>query len=487
MGLEFMQAVANGGRLTRLDVPETFLLKAEIRLLKPGRAGVQFGVLKSGEGWALSVDQGARAVKFMQIKKGGGVLLDRGLRRADIDLNTWYPIRVSYDGAVVRAWFNENPLDGEPWPKFEFAIDLGGGCAALDEGRGAAEFRNVSVEEAERKAEPAAAYANPVLVGADPDILLSGGRYYLYNRVPNDPRFSEDAYLFNGSELAALDEKGGMDAIFRVASSEDLVHWSSYKPCFFRSGVPEGAFCMSPNVMEKDGLFYLFFAAGRMAGGDEAFHVYYAVALSPEGPFEMRTTKPLHADIQEIGGMPFIDDDGEVYMSFVRFDRGNHIWLMHLNVKDGVVVPDDGTTVKAVTPEEPYEADEFGRIAEGGVFIRHGPWYYMIYACCGYWGHYGEAYAVADNIYGPYVKYPYNPILHHHFRADGVGDGIVIYNRDRSKMYMGYHRHVSTDEIEPRMTCIDEMKFVNDPKGGPDILCVRGPSTTPQPIPFSDG
>ena len=485
MGLEFMQAVANGGSLTRLDVPKTFLLTAEMRLLKIGRAGVQFGLLDSGEGWALSVDAGERAVNFMQIKNGGGVLLDRGLKRCDFELNEWYPIRISYDGVVVRAYFDENPLDGDPWPKFEFALDLGGGAAALDSGRGTAEFRNVAVGEMKGAPAPAETYTNPVLVGADPDILLSDGRYYLYNRVPNDPRFSEDAYLFNGSDLASLDEKGCMDAIFRVASSEDLVHWSSYTPCFFRKGVPEGAFCMSPNVMEKDGLFYLFFAAGRMAG-DEAFHVYYAVASSPLGPFEMRTVKPLHEDVQEIGGMPFIDDDGEVYMSFVRFDRGNHIWMMRLNVHDGVVTPDNETTVKAASPEEPYEADEFGRIVEGGVFIHHGAWYYMLYACCGYWGHYGEAYAVSDHVLGPYVKYPFNPILHHNFRADGVGDGIVIYNRDRSKMYMGYHRHVSLDDIEPRMTCLDEMKFVKNPKGGPDILCVRGPSTTPQRMPFRE-
>ena len=102
MGLEFMQAVANGGSLTRLDVPKTFLLTAEMRLLKKGRAGVQFGLLDSGEGWALSVDAGERAVNFMQIKNGGGVLLDRGLKWCDFELNEWYPIRISYDGVIVR-------------------------------------------------------------------------------------------------------------------------------------------------------------------------------------------------------------------------------------------------------------------------------------------------------------------------------------------------------------------------------------------------
>ena len=35
------------------------------------------------------------------------------------------------------------------------------------------------------------------------------------------------------------------------------------------------------------------------------------------------------------------------------------------------------------------------------------------------------------------------------------------------------------------MTCLDPMKFVPDPRGGPDILTVRGPSTVPQQIPFA--
>ena len=34
------------------------------------------------------------------------------------------------------------------------------------------------------------------------------------------------------------------------------------------------------------------------------------------------------------------------------------------------------------------------------------------------------------------------------------------------------------------MTCLDRMKFVPDPEGGPDILTVWGPTVTPQPIPF---
>lgn len=173
---------------------------------------------------------------------------------------------------------------------------------------------------------------------------------------------------------------------------------------------------MSPNVFEYKGYFYLLFAAGRFRG-EENFHVYYAVARSPMGPFEMRTTRPLHPDTEEIGGMPFVDTDGQCYITYVRFDRGNHIYLQRLTVSEGVITPQDDTLVHVLSPQEDYEADEYGRIVEGGVIIPHGGWYYMIYADGHYLGHYGESYAVADNVFGPYRRYGHNPILHHHFQA----------------------------------------------------------------------
>lgn len=482
MGLQFQQAIPNDGRVTYLPAPARFSFAAEIRLKKDGYAGLHLGVSGNRDsGWALMVNHQGYAVHFMEIKRGV-VMLDRGLRQFDFDLDTWYPIRAEYDGKVLRVWFNQNPLDAEPWPKYEFELSLQGGVG-LDAGADVAEFRHVVVGQLPQREEQAG-FTNPIMVGADPDILLHDGVYYLYNRVPNDPNSQEDAYLYQQGDRAKQDQAGDVNAIFRVASSSDLIHWTPYKPMFMRDETLTGAFCMSPNVFEKDGYFYLLFAAGRFRG-EQSFHVYYAVSRTPDGPFILRTAVPLHSGTEEIGGMPFVDEDGECYITYVRFDRGNHIYLQHLNVKDGVITPDDPTLLHILSPEAPYEVDEYGRIVEGGVIIPHNGLYYMIYADGHYLGHYGESYAVSKSIYGPYVRHAFNPILHHHFQADGVGDGIVIYNRDKSRMYLGYHRHYSPTDVEPRMTCLDRMKFVPDPKGGPDILTVYGPTTTLQPLPFS--
>jgi len=60
-----------------------------------------------------------------------------------------------------------------------------------------------------------------------------------------------------------------------------------------------------------------------------------------------------------------------------------------------------------------------------------------------------------------------------------------ILSPDEKELYMIYHRHNSLTRVDQRNTCVDLIKFVPDPDGGPDILTVRGPSSTPQKLPSS--
>ena len=108
----------------------------------------------------------------------------------------------------------------------------------------------------------------------------------------------------------------------------------------------------------------------------------------------------------------------------------------------------------------------------------------MIYASGHYKGHYGEAYAVAKDILGPYTKYVNNDILTYTAHMDGCGDAIFTTSPDGKELFFVYHIHsVVGNQGSSRMTCIDRVKFVPDPNGGPDILTVYGPTNTPQPRP----
>ena len=134
-------------------------------------------------------------------------------------------------------------------------------------------------------------------------------------------------------------------------------------------------------------------------------------------------------------------------------------------------------------PQTAYEVNGRGRTVEGGVPWKHGDYYYMIYAVGSYKLHYGQSYAVSKSIYGPYEKYEYNPFLVYNAAVDGPGDAVIMPSPDGKELYLVYHQHNAIGTVSPRMTCIDRLKFVPNPDGGPDVLVTAGPSSTPQPVP----
>ena len=191
----------------------------------------------------------------------------------------------------------------------------------------------------------------------------------------------------------------------------------------------------------------------------------------------------LHDDVSEIGGHIFMDGE-DIYITFARFNDGNHLYIEKINVTpDHRFVPVEGTLTLISSPTESYEIDEYGKISEGGIIIKHEGYYYMFLATGHYKGHYGGGYSVATNPLGPYTKYEYNDILTHTSYMDGCGDMAYAYSPDGSELFFVYHCHAAVGTVEPRMTCIDRIKFVPNPDGGPDILSVYGPTVTPQPIP----
>ena len=71
----------------------------------------------------------------------------------------------------------------------------------------------------------------------------------------------------------------------------------------------------------------------------------------------------------------------------------------------------------------------------------------------------------------------------HNAFVDGVGDCIFVKSPDQSELWVAYHQHKEVGTVELRRTRIDKVQFVKDPNGGPDIMTINGPSTTPQAVP----
>lgn len=448
-GLSLQSGALTGSGVAMTDAALAADFDLACRLDADGVSRFYFG-MREADGYLFRIDKPDETVSLWKIENGSYTCL--GTRVCAVDGGA-RSVRIRVTGGVAALYFAGNRTDTAPYPKLEMQLD---GYAAGKFGVMLTDGTLASLSVGAAAPYDGETYTNPVVAGADPDVLYYDGTYYLYNRI------------------------SAGNAVFSVSTSPDLVHWTARRTVFWHTNDAETRSYMSPNVFYHDGVFYLFYAALNKNGENR---VWYATATSPYGPFlPQAAQKPLH-DIAEIGGHPYRDDDGRLYMSFVRFGGGNHIWLEEVTMQDGVVTPVAGTATLAVSPTEAYENDGYGSIAEGGVLYKHNGLYYMIYASGHYKGHYGESYAVAEQILGPYTKYAYNEILPHNAAVDGVGDGIFVPSPDGKELFMVYHSHAEPGKVEPRQTCIDRVKFVPNENGGPDILTVYGPTTTAQPVP----
>ena len=410
-----------------------------------------FGMRDAKNGFAAEVNRAEETVVLYAIRDGAFVWL--GERHVPVT-DDFCRLRARVRGGVVSVWYDCYEASDDLYPLIELAEDgaAAGRFGVLCDG---GEAKNFTVTGA-GEAYAGATFVNPVCYGADPDVLYHDGVYYLYIR------------------------KVVGDYPFTVYTSTDMVNWTEQGGVYkWQKGWSSKYHFMSPNVFYYDGMFYLLFQAWNN-DTDQSARLFYASAKSPLGPFEGCT---MLNDVHEIGGHPFVDDDGKVYITLCRFDFGSNLYIEEVTVKDGVITPKPETCKLILYPQTAYEVNGRGRTVEGGVPIKHGGYYYMIYAVGSYKLHYGQSYAVSKNIYGPYEKYEYNPFLVYNAAVDGPGDAVIMPSPDGKELYLVYHQHNAIGTVSPRMTCIDRLKFVPNPDGGPDVLVTAGPSSTPQPVP----
>lgn len=289
-------------------------------------------------------------------------------------------------------------------------------------------------------------YLNPVAEGADPFILLDAGKYYLYST-------------------------NEVNRGYRCWSSDDLVNWEDRGMALSREDVQGDGSFWAPEVLQKDGRYYMVYTADA--------HIGIAVSDSPLGPFR-QTNRSFLSNRNAIDGDLFLDDDGQLYLYYVRFDGGNVIYGTRMN--GDLSAMDEENEVCLLRAEEAWETED-GRIAEGPFMLKHNGKYYLTYSandyrCPGY----AVGYAVSDSPLGPFRKYEGNPILHKTETVHGTGHHSFTTSRNGRQLICVYHCHRSTEEVHPRMVCIDPAEFTADPAGGDDILVIHGPTDTPAEI-----
>ncbi len=439
-------------------------VRAESVLTLPegGKAGVYFNVSPgkgetlSPEGYYLEIDEAADRVTLYTQK--GEILAPFGAKYCKTEAGSAIPVILEVYNRYLAVYVNENPLDKDPYPKFELnAGEFKKGVFGYSLSAGAA-FTYPVLSAFDGARYQGETYKNPVVTDLnDPDVFFWEGTYYLYG---------------GGKDyLRCYTSTNGRDWTYGGVVMEPKDVWG------------ERSF-NAANILYRDGWFYMFYMAYDSSTNGSV--TSYASAKSPLGPFTSQKKQPLTQGTDQIGGQPFVDDDGRVYLTVVRFGPGNVLYLLEIECRDGEVTVREDSLTKLIQPDERWE-NHIAPVTECGYLYKHNGYYYLIYAGGNYNSAYGMGYAVSENVWGPYVRYEGNPVLYSTAQAYGNGAVSIFPSPDGSELFMTYLRHNAATSVRPLNTCIDRIKFVPDPAGGADILSVYGPTVTPQPLPSSAG
>ena len=285
---------------------------------------------------------------------------------------------------------------------------------------------------------------SPVPLG-DPFILLHDGKYYAYGTHAPDG--------------------------IAVYVSDDLQTWKVPKEAqnglaLNKDDVYADHWFWAPEVYFEKGQFYMYFSANE--------HICVATSKCPLGPFKQEIKKPMLEDEKDIDNSLFIDDNGKAYLSFVRFNDGNNVWIAEL--EDDLKTIKKETMTKCIHVSQPWE-EVWPRVNEGSFIIKHSGIYYMTYSANSYESpFYGVGFATATNIFGPWKKYEENPILQKPGNLVGVGHSALFKDKN-GQLRIVFHSHNSKTKIHPRIMHIGTVHFQNE--NGKDVINIGDDIITP--------
>ena len=294
-------------------------------------------------------------------------------------------------------------------------------------------------------------YENPLWDGyfADPQVLETNGEYYAY-----------------GTGLAPD------GCHFPILHSTDFVNWEYVGGAIAPLQDPKFDLYWAPEVVEKDGKFYLYYA------GDMKMRV--AVADSPVGPF-VDAGKYMFPELDfSIDGHAFLDPVSEEWYFFYArdfFDKRPGTALSVVRLGDDMMTPvgESKTVLRAFDDWQIYERNrtlynrqfDAWHTIEGATVVYKDGKYHCFYSG-GNWQTpgYGVGCAVSDDVMGPYVdknsKGSASVIKSIPGKLIGPGHNSVILGPDGETWFNVYH---SWNEGQTkRQLCIDPIVWT---KKGP--------------------
>lgn len=432
-----------------------YTLYSDVTLDKNAIVGLYFGTNSTDpsdiSGYYFEVNTASKTLTLYRTASGIYRILAQ--KRLDL-LSSEARIRVTYRDGAAELYFEDNPYATESFFDFDLSLPRFGGGVGLYVENATASLP-VCIEA---KAASGATYKNHLLEQfTDPEVYFENGKYYLYGTRSTTQ--NQGVQCYSTTDFVNFTDEGMV-----------LRHGDA-----FGDGVYKAA-----NIVKYGDWYYLFYMAKSNDIGTSV--TAYASAKSPTGPFVNATKEPLTGDTNFIGGQPFVDEDGKVYLVYARTTGGNRLYGCKIDLADGKAKVDVFSEELLLTPTEDWENAK-ASVVECGYIIKHGGIYYLMYSGGNYNSTYGTGYATAKSPLGPYTKYEHNPILVSNDQSYGVGAATVFVSPDGSEHFIAYLRNFSPTVVRPLQTCIDRIRFVKNPNGGADLLEICGPSVNAQPLP----
>lgn len=338
------------------------------------------------------------------------------------------------------------------------------------------------------------------------------------NVMVGDPflYYDEDSAIFYlYGTTRKYSNPGKIEETFCYYTSKDMINWESGGSCFTPGRTD---WCKSrlwaPEVYKIDGKYYMYYTAA--ASDSATLHCSVAVADNPAGPFTNKVADGIDGksalfnfgeNFPTIDNTLFIDDDGSLYMYFVRDQIGD-------NASSGGNNTTTRSTLWGVPLENPYTikagakpvkltevgrstVDETGRKYsqewetkqgmwnEGPFVLKHDGKYYLTYSA-NYYGsvHYAVGYAVSDNPLSGFVKGENAKIMGCDDKNSDNwdyfnGTGHAMFLTIGSENYFVYHTLIPGKSPDPyRYFTIDTFGFRAD-----GSLYINGPTASAQKVP----
>jgi beta-xylosidase len=288
----------------------------------------------------------------------------------------------------------------------------------------------------------------------------------------------------------------GTGDLFPVLHSTDLVHWTKVGTAMTSrpAWVPQTGEWnpWAPSVHRRDDGSYVMYYTGLNTSVSPAANcIGVATSRTCAGPFTdagiLDVEPPSDGcalgcgdggGYSNIDPAPFIDPaDGKAYLYLSTGHAASGAWRRTVSVIPLAAELDhaSGPRQPLFSMTQPWEGD----VVEGPWMMHHGHGYYLLYSGGSFTdATYAMGYAFASSPTGPFVKPAAGPILKSTADVIGPGGGSTV-TGPHGDDWLVYHGRATAGG--PRTLRIDPLVF-ND-AADPPTLTVRGPTTSPQPLP----